>query len=139
MQTFLPYKSFIQSAKCLDNKRLGKQRVEAMQILNALETGSSSRWRNHPAVKMWRGHEDALKSYHDSMIHEWVERGFTNNMQIMCSTADKYYLGIWSKPSWITPEFCRAHRSNLLRKDPIYYSQFNWNVPDGLPYIWPVS
>lgn len=31
MQTFLPYFSFIESAKVLDNKRLGKQRVEALK------------------------------------------------------------------------------------------------------------
>ena len=36
MQTFLPYKSFTKSAQVLDYKRLGKQRVEAMQIFNAL-------------------------------------------------------------------------------------------------------
>lgn len=33
MNTFLPYPSFDESAKCLDYKRLGKQRVEAKQIL----------------------------------------------------------------------------------------------------------
>ena len=36
MQTFLPYKSFNKSFKVLDYRRLGKQRVEAMQILNVL-------------------------------------------------------------------------------------------------------
>ena len=36
MQTFLPYSDFEQSLSCLDNKRLGKQRVESMQILNIL-------------------------------------------------------------------------------------------------------
>ena len=36
MQTFLPYPDFTQSAKTLDYRRLGKQRVEAWQILNAL-------------------------------------------------------------------------------------------------------
>lgn len=40
MQTFLPYKSFVKSAACLDMRRLGKQRVEAKQILMAL-TGES--------------------------------------------------------------------------------------------------
>ena len=39
MQTFLPYPSFTRSLACLDNKRLGKQRVEAKQILMALEFG----------------------------------------------------------------------------------------------------
>ena len=59
MQTFLPYKSFRKTALCLDNKRLGKQRVETLQILRAL-TGyynQSGAWLNHPAVKMWRGYE----------------------------------------------------------------------------------
>lgn len=43
MQTFLPYSSFEESAKCLDNKRLGKQRVEAKQILeiNLFKTAST--------------------------------------------------------------------------------------------------
>ena len=35
MQTFLPYESFRESAKVLDWRRLGKQRVEGMQIINA--------------------------------------------------------------------------------------------------------
>ncbi|MFN7881952.1 MAG: pyrimidine dimer DNA glycosylase/endonuclease V, partial [bacterium] len=33
MQTFLPSPSFAESARILDNKRLGKQRVECKQIL----------------------------------------------------------------------------------------------------------
>lgn len=36
MQTFLPYPDFVKSAKCLDNKRLGKQRVEAWTIYRTL-------------------------------------------------------------------------------------------------------
>ena len=35
MQTFLPYPDFARSARCLDNRRLGKQRVESYQILRA--------------------------------------------------------------------------------------------------------
>jgi hypothetical protein len=31
VNTFLPFPSFEASARCLDNKRLGKQRVEAYQ------------------------------------------------------------------------------------------------------------
>ena len=37
MQTFLPYPDFQLSAECLDYKRLGKQRLEAFQLLVALE------------------------------------------------------------------------------------------------------
>lgn len=36
MQTFLPYPSGRKSAKVLDNRRLGKQRVECLQILALL-------------------------------------------------------------------------------------------------------
>ena len=39
MQTFLPYADYTRTAKCLDRQRLGKQRVECKQILNALENG----------------------------------------------------------------------------------------------------
>lgn len=133
MQTFLPYKSFVESARCLDNKRLGKQRVEAMQILNALQPGSTSRWRNHPAVKMWKGYEAELEMYQNLMISEWIERGFNNNMEM---TGNFPYTE--EIPHWLTDEFCNAHRSNLLRKDPIYYAKFQWDVPANLPYIWPV-
>ena len=39
LQTFLPFKSFEGSAKILDIKRLGKQRIECLQILNTLSIG----------------------------------------------------------------------------------------------------
>ena len=59
-----------ESVKCLDYRRLGKQRVEAMQILKALGNPSYG-WQNHPAVKMWRGYEEALKFYMNMCILEW--------------------------------------------------------------------
>ena len=63
MQTFLPYSCFKQTANCLDYRRLGKQRVEAFQILNILEDITpNSRWKTHPAVLMWKGYENALKN-----------------------------------------------------------------------------
>ena len=39
MQTFLPHRSFSKSAETLDYRRLGKQRVEAKQILEAIRKG----------------------------------------------------------------------------------------------------
>ena len=41
MQTFLPVADFTESARLLDNPRLGKQRVECLQVLRAL-TGSAA-------------------------------------------------------------------------------------------------
>ena len=49
MQTFLPYPDFVASARCLDRRRLGKQRVEVLQLLRALLVPGSG-WANHPAV-----------------------------------------------------------------------------------------
>ncbi len=46
MQTFMPFSSVFDSLHCLDNKRLGKQRVEAYQILQAI-TGKTKAWLNH--------------------------------------------------------------------------------------------
>ena len=36
MQTFLPYPDIQKSLESLDNKRLGKQRVESYQIISAI-------------------------------------------------------------------------------------------------------
>lgn len=130
MQTFLPYKDFDRSAKALDWRRLGKQRVEAMQILRALR-GQSIGWANHPAVRMWRGHERALKAYHNAVIREWVRRGYRNSMRFECVRPG------WAPPPWLDDEFCAAHRSNLLRKDPEHYGRLGWTEPDDLPYRWP--
>ncbi len=54
MQTFLPDPDFTVSAQLLDTRRLGKQRVEALQVLRAL-TRESYGWKSHPAVLMWGG------------------------------------------------------------------------------------
>lgn len=129
MQTFLPYRSFTQTARCLDYRRLGKQRVEAMQILNALKDTDYG-WQNHPAVSMWKPYQAALEQYHDAMIYEWIARGYKNNMKLFGTT-------FAVKPHWLSRRFCIAHRSNLLRKDFDFYSRYDWNVPDDLPYIWP--
>lgn len=42
-------------------------------------------------------------------------------------------------PTWLGNEdFHAAHRSNLLRKDHVWYGIFGWTEPDDLPYVWPV-
>ena len=132
MQTFLPHRSFTRTMRCLDYKRLGKQRVEALQILNTL-AGQSRGWRAHPAVLMWTGYESALRMYLRCAILEWKRRGYVNNMELppldRCSSR---------KPPWLTAALVESHRSNLLRKDRAYYGAL-WNTPDDLPYLWPVK
>jgi hypothetical protein len=43
-------------------------------------------------------------------------------------------------PPWLgDPAFHRSHQSALLRKDPPHYRPIFNDVPDDLPYVWPVS
>lgn len=134
MQTFLPYAGFSKSAQALDYRRLGKQRVEAKQILDNLRGHGSKGWRNHPAVKMWRGYENALAFYGACMTNEWVSRGYKN-------TLEWTYSFPIIMPGWLCwgdgSLICISHRSNLLRKNREYYSQFGWSEPDNLEYVWP--
>lgn len=131
MQTFLPYPSFIKSARCLDYRRLGKQRVECMQILNALE-GKSKGWINHPATLMWKGYENALKIYANRCIKEWIARGYKNTIPLY--EVESFLL----LPNWFGGSIHSSHRSNLLRKDFEFYSKYNWTERPNLPYYWPI-
>lgn len=134
MQTFLPYPDFAQSAAVLDYRRLGKQRVEAWQILRSITQGDYPNWRHHPAVKMWQGYPDALTAYMNACIYEWIRRGYRNTMQI------HHVLPSYQVPPWLgDPAFHSAHRAALLFKDPDYYSQFSWSETPQLAYIWPVE
>lgn len=136
MQTFLPYSSFYRSARCLDYRRLGKQRVEAMQILHTLQ-GKNQGWKNHPAVLMWEGHEWALGQYMNTCIREWIDRGYKNTMAFYDEPKPENDKPIY--PEWLGDlEFHTSHQSNLLRKDLEWYGSFGWDVPDCLPYVWPV-
>ena len=143
MQTFLPIDNFMESAKVLDYRRLGKQRLEAKQILK-IRLGEAKPnkngnipWGNHPAVKMWQGYEIALKLYYNCIVMEWINRGYNNTM-VMYQVAhelDKLVM----PPFYGNKEFHDSHKSNLLRKYPEHYSQFGWEVPDDLEYVWSVD
>lgn len=134
MQTFLPFPDYAASASCLDYRRLGKQRVEAWQILETLATGLGG-WAKHPAIGLWRGHAHDLSIYGEVVCREWIRRGYEDNMLDRFldfhaeDTGPPYWMG-WDP-------FHRAHRSNLLRKDPEFYGKYDWRVPDNLDYIWP--
>lgn len=137
MQTFLPDHSYIISAKILDRQRLGKQRVEAYQILRALR-GESKGWVNHPATRMWRGYERSLIFYTTTMCDEWIARGYKDSIR------DKVRAMLVDHPDyepvpWLTFDLIRSHQSNLVRKNPDHYRRFFPAVPDNLAYIWPVT
>ena len=150
MQTFLPYSNFRMTAEALDRRRLGKQRVEALQILNAL-TVPGHGWRNHPPVLMWRGHEEALVRYGLDVCAVWCELGFNDTCATKLTDAARTRLDIapirtqaeldaaGALPPWLGDEdLHRSHRASLLRKDPEHYrAQFD-DEPDDPDYVWPV-
>jgi hypothetical protein len=134
MQTFLPYADFELVARTLDWRRLGKQRSEALQIINALNGANG--WSRHPAVKMWIGYEAALHVYKDCMIREWISRGYNNNMPL----TGVMFIGP-DMPPWLGDERVHSsHRARLLHKDPEWYGQFGWTEePMAQGYFWPSS
>ena len=137
MQTFLPFRAFALSAKVLDDKRLGKQRVEAWQIYECLIYGGA--WQNHPAVKQWRGYEQALLAYGVAICTEWVGRGFRDIMR------ERFFdrrQGDIIYPPWLgNSRFHDSHKQRLYQKDPVYYAAFKDAVAEpccpGCTYYWP--
>lgn len=153
MITFLTDKSFFITARQLDWRRLGKQRLEATQILRALEgdekrrvdiqidnitiSGRSS-WSDHPAMMMWKGHEVWLDLYRSIIIEEWIARGYKNTMLFVPSGIIQKRLWGQTKPEWLSHDpLLASHRGNLLRKDFSWYGQFGWTDHPVEGYIWP--
>jgi hypothetical protein len=140
VNTFLPYPDFNRTARCLDYKRLGKQRVEVFQILQAL-LGIKKGWRHHPATKMWKGYEWCLFDYNCSICLEWRSRGYQDTIYDKMDLLPFPNQGCLKRsfPPWLGDErLHQSHRSNLLRKNKEYYGKFGWMEPDNLPYYWPV-
>ncbi|WP_406673889.1 MSMEG_6728 family protein [Nonomuraea sp. N2-4H] len=152
MQTFLPYPDFAASAAILDPLRLGKQRVEALQVLRAL-TVPGYGWRHHPVVKMWAGYEEALVRYGLEVCVRWCSLDRPDTCAGTMTTELAAHLGrpgvrdqselaaAGELPPWLGDEALHlSHRSALLRKDPGFYRPvFGDHEPDDLPYVWPRS
>ncbi|WP_433827530.1 MSMEG_6728 family protein [Actinoplanes sp. CA-015351] len=150
MQTFLPYPDFTGSAQTLDPKRLGKQRVETIQVLRGLIQPGYG-WRHHPAVKMWQGYEEALVRYGLDICAAWTATGRADTCATTLLTDLRTATGITEirtaaelsaagdMPPWLGDDpLHESHRSALLRKDPAHYRPlFGPTLPDDLPYVWP--
>lgn len=126
MQTFLTDESsLIICASDLDNRRLGKQRVEGLQIRRALAGKYNGAWENHPAVRMWRGYEMYLDNYIITMCMAWRDRGFHDNVEAtLRDEFDAKYSFNIGMPPFVTERLCRTHRGQLYLKDPVFYHQW---------------
>ncbi|MFF7296166.1 MSMEG_6728 family protein [Streptomyces sp. NPDC008265] len=148
MQTFLPFSSFDASAAALDPRRLGKQRVEAVQVLRGLVVPGYG-WHRHPAVRMWAGYEEALVRYGLVICGVWTAAGRADTCAVTLvedfgprrpPRTQEELAAVGELPPWLgVPEFHRSHQSALVRKDPDFYRQRFPGVPDDLPYVWPRS
>jgi hypothetical protein len=149
MQTFLPYADFRRSAEVLDNKRLNKQILEGYQILKVLHNPDPrAAWRNHPAVKMWNNHQDALYNYIANMVLEARGRGIktdkneANLIELHSKYAMNWESGMpkWYEDSAVLNRLTESHRANLYRKDPEFYVDFMYDNAnpccDKCQYYW---
>lgn len=161
MQTFLTHSHgdfFGRTARTLDNKRLNKQALEAWQIMMTnlkLDPAGNHReprgWFNHPATKMWRGHEIVLGDYINAMCDEWRSRGFKTTIgdKAVQTLNQAHALGRLTSadaPSWLLnagkfSKICSSHRVALLCKNYDWYTKFGWSedsgiAPDGYDYVW---
>ncbi len=141
VNTFMPCSDYEGIASILDYRRLGKQRVEAKQIINVpekLEEDSNQKigWKNHPAVKMWKGYIPSLKKYYNAMVKEWIYRGYNNTMQLYPKSELK-----GPDPWWINSEVVvKSHQASLIRKDYDYYAEMFPDLEDiylEYSYVWP--
>jgi len=149
LQTFLPFPEFAASARALDPRRLGKQRVEALQVLRALTTPGYG-WRHHPAVLMWKGHEESLGSDGVTVCRAWFVLVFADTCELKLREklalvgvgtprSQEELAAAGALPPWLgDPALHRSHQSSLLRKDPEFYRPMFPDTPDDLPYVWPV-
>lgn len=151
MQTFFTHENPKHTAKILDYKRLGKQRLETKQILTAIRQKKSGDiymidkngrerlrgWINHPCTDMWFDYEDYLCYYGYIMCKEWIRRGYNDSLKPFFKenmTATSY--DSMEKPSWVAcNKLHTSHRSNLLVKNYDYYRNY-FNVPLGIEYVW---
>jgi hypothetical protein len=96
VQTFLPYPDFAATARVLDPRRLGKQRVEALQVFRSLVVPGYG-WRHHPAVKMWAGCEEALVRYGLEMCAAWTALGHADT--VAATLRDQHAATLLNQPA----------------------------------------
>lgn len=160
VNTFVVKEDLVENARYLDGNRLNKQRIEAKEIIDILESldmgiiPEKKGWMYHPATKMWRGYTNALKVYYNSILREFERRYTGNKMSYYDIDESLYYINKYmgngyferpfteySFPPWFSfPPFILSHRASLIRKDPNYYSKFDTHEVKpylNYGYLWP--
>ena len=149
MQTFAPEGRLIdQGFQSLDYRRLGKQRVEAWQILNVLRGVDNDGnpkdhkgWVHHPATLIWEGRIAALTLSGMRCCTEWKSRGYKDSLYPRFHDVFRMFVryGDDPTPPLFLDDIMESHRSNLIRKLPEHYLPLWPDTADDLPYVWPVA
>ena len=138
MQTFLPYADFQRSVECLDKKRAWKQVVEARQMINILtreENGENPGYRNHTAVRAWKGYKNGLIAYYNCFLSYC--KSFHKIKAVICQPMEE---SPFTLPPWFGYEpLHSSHRGRLLEKKYDFYKQYGWSEEPSLNCIWPVD
>lgn len=127
MQVFMPYKSIIESVRCLDYRRLGKQRIEIKYMLEMLY--GMWAYRKHPVVEMWEDYYVFLEIIYSASVREWISRGHTNTLPIEL----EFVTGPVVLPPWLE-DYTYQYKGLLLYKDYDYYSK-KFDNPEDIPRI----
>lgn len=159
MQTFLtstdpdPQTAIVQTFEMLDQQRLGKQRVEAYQILLSYEEQTKKQplkyqgWNGLPAVRMWAGHLPALCVYGIINCMVWRRHGHSDSLLAEFQKRRRVYLANdpdavqW--PWWFGHcSMVRTHQTKLYHKNsPKWVDYHQRTAPKHhvmkLPYLWP--
>jgi hypothetical protein len=114
MQVFI-IGSVIDTAKCLDSKRLNKQIIECRQILDAIR-GKSEGWKNHPCIIQYKHDVAFLEAYLDCLAA--YKRG-----DITLATDYSWEAWVY-QPTWHTQDYYNNMKRRLYTKDHEYYNQF---------------
>lgn len=135
MQVFLPYPDFAETAKVLDDKRLGNQ---CYRECVTLYRGG---WPNHPASKIWANHKRALAKYSLALVLE-MEKRKKWKPEVIFRWTKFWEDAIMRESDTGMPSvvgnlmFHASHRAALLAKNPDWYSRFGWKETPKIDYIW---
>jgi len=132
VQIFVPFAQPYKTARCLDNRRLAKQIIEAIQILSA-NTKINVGWKipkyiyNHPNTLLWKDDNPYLVYYSLILCDVFYTRRKKHHKSK--DLINKHFFNYALESDYIyknnlkhiTPEFCKQHQRKLLEKNYDYY------------------
>ena len=114
MQIFI-IGTIIETAKCLDTKRLNKQIIEAKQILRAIIVHDAP-WKNHPCSLQYKNYTTWLRKYYYCLkAYKFGCITVANNIS---KSAEEY------TPLFHTEEFFNQMKRRLYTKNNLHYNQW---------------